>query len=96
MASQALVNDIEETLRAYEEIVGQKANRTRQMLDRHGYIDALSKIVVSSDLQVGFKALRDQGLLDMTFEAIVTRYSSEFQPRFVEAAQWRLDSAYDL
>lgn len=96
MASPQLIAAVNEALEAYERIVGQYASRTRDMLDRYGYIGALARIVQSPDLQSGFRALRDDGQLDLTFENVVTRFPVEFDTQVVLAAQWRLDHADEL
>jgi hypothetical protein len=71
VASPQLIAAINIAIEAYEDIVGEYAGRTRPMLDRYGYVGALSRIVQSPDLQSGFKALRDRGQLDISFEAAV-------------------------
>lgn len=96
MASPELIAAVNHAIQAYENIVGEYASRTRQMLDRYGYVAALARIVQSPDLQSGFRALRDQGQLDLTFEAVVVRFPNEFNRQIVGAAQWRLDNADDL
>jgi hypothetical protein len=52
--------------------------------------------VVSSDLQDGFKVLRDKGKFNDTFEHIVIEYKEKFSTDVIQAAQWRLDHPYDL
>lgn len=96
MASPQLIAAVNQAIEAYEEIVGEYASRTRQMLDRYGYVDALSRIVQSPDLQSGFRALRDQDRLDISFEAAVVDHADEFRPDVVAAARWRLDNPDDL
>jgi len=88
--------DVESTIKLYEDAIGQFAVRTWQMIERLGKIKALSKLVVSPDLQRGFKVLRDKGLLNLTFEAVIIKYRNKFEPSIVEAAQWRLDEADNL
>jgi hypothetical protein len=44
------------------------------MMEQHGEIEALSRLVVSADLQQGFKVLRDRNQLDKTFESLVDRF----------------------
>ena len=96
MASPALITAVNHVVEVYEDISGEYASRTRQMLDRHDYINALTRIVESPDLQSGFRALRDRGQLDLTFEAVVVQYANEFSQQTVQAAQWRLDNADNL
>ena len=89
-------NDVEVTIKLYEEVIGQFASRTRQMIEIHGKIEAISRLMVSSELQKGFKILRDKGLLDKTFESIVIKHKKLFKPDVLQAATWRLQNAYQL
>ena len=66
------------------------------MIAEHGAIEALSRLIVSSDLQRGFKVLRDSDQLDKTFESLVVKYQLLFKTDVVEAAQWRLAHPFDL
>ena len=70
-----------------------KADIQRRM---HGAVEALSRLMISPDLQQGFKVLRDRGELHHTFEAVVTRHPHLFKPPAVQAAQWRLDHPHEL
>jgi len=62
------------------------------MIAELGEIETLSRLMISPDLQKGFKVLRDRKQL----EAIVIRYREFFQSDAIEAAQWRLDHPNDL
>ena len=90
------LNEVERAITLYEQVIRHYASRTRAMVDRHGAVGALSRLVVSPDLQQGFKALRDLGRLDMSFEAIVVRYPHLFQQDAIDAAQWRLNNPHAL
>jgi hypothetical protein len=96
MTTPEFITEVNEAIDLYEKLIGSVASRTRQMIDNHGTVEALSRLVVSPDLQSGFKVLRDQDNLDSTFEAIVVRHPELFQVESVEAAQWRLDNPHDL
>jgi hypothetical protein len=97
MSETALRKEIEHTLEIYEKLISHAASRTRPMFDRYpSEIEALSHLVISPDLQYGFKVLRDRGMLDKTFEAVVVRFKHLFRPEIVEAAEWRLAHAHDL
>lgn len=96
MLAAVFEQEVEQVIQIYEREIGHAATRTRPMIDRYGEVGALSKIVVSPELQPGFKVLRDRGYLDKTFEALVVKYRELFTSDVVEAAQWRLDHAYDL
>lgn len=87
---------VEATVSLYEELIGQPASRTRQMIQAHGEVGALSELVRTTHLQKGFKKLRDRNLLDKTFEALVVRFKDQFDGEVVKAAQWRLDNADEL
>jgi hypothetical protein len=64
MLEKAFRDDVEKAIALYEETNGYAANRTRQMIADHGQIKALSLLIVSPDLQQGFKVLRDSKQLD--------------------------------
>lgn len=65
------------------------------MLERYGEVETLRRLVEKSDLQRGFKALRDANLLHKSFEQLVVNYGVEsFGKQTVEAAQWRLDNPH--
>lgn len=96
MSLESLFRSIEDVITIYEEETGVPASRTRQMIERHGHIEALSKLAVSANLQQGFKVLRDRNRLDMTFEALIVRHAKDFPDDVVEAAKWRLENAQQL
>ena len=96
MCEKDFCEEVEDTIQIYEEIIGYFAARTRQMIKKHGKITALSLLMKSSDLQQGFKKLRDVNQLDKTFEFIVIKYKALFDSDVVKAAQWRLDHPYHL
>lgn len=96
MSLSALSREIDVVITLYEREIGVPAARTRQMIERHGAIEALSKLVVSADLQSGFRILRDRDQLDSTFEALIVRHKELFRKNVVEAAQWRLRNASHL
>ena len=61
-----------------------------------GAINALSNLVVSPELQNGFKLLRDRDQLSQTFEALIVQFPELFDANVVKAAEWRLASAHEL
>lgn len=96
MQREAFLQDIERVIAVYEELLGVSAVRTRQMIERYGAIDALSKLVVTPKLQSGFKVLRDRDRLDLTFETVIVRHADLFRKDVVEVAMWRLENAHQL
>ena len=96
MSEIMFLDEVEYAIKLYERASHHAATRTRQMIERYGEIDALSRLMVSADLQQGFRVLRDSDQLDKTFEAVVVRFGHLFKPDIVEAAQWRLDHPDEL
>lgn len=96
MSDPEFMREVECTVELYEKTIGHAAARTRQMIDRYGEVEALSRLMVSADLQQGFKVLRDSNQLDESFEAVVVRFQHLFRSDAVKAAQWRLDHPYEL
>lgn len=65
------------------------------MRERHGTIEAISRLVESGDIQSGFKRLQKLDLIDWTIEAAVVKFSSEFSRQAQECAEFRLRLAKD-
>ncbi len=96
MDEAALQTAVANTILLYEQTMRHAATRTREMIDAHGDVEALSRLMISPDLQQGFRVLRDRNQLDQTFEAVVTRFPHLFRDEVVQAAQWRLDNPHSL
>lgn len=96
MSEAMLRAAVERTIELYEQANNRPATRTRQMIDEHGEIETLSRLMLSANLQQGFQVLRDSNRLNRTFEALVIRFQKLFTPEVVEAARWRLDHPFDL
>lgn len=93
---QNFFHELDRTIEIYENLVGHVAGRTRAMIARYGAIEALSRLMVSGDLQQGFRVLRDKNMLAESFESLVIKFRNQFKPAIVKAAQWRLDNPHDL
>jgi hypothetical protein len=96
MSDDSFEYQVERAISLYEQANRHSATRTREMIAIHGEIEALSRLMVSADLQQGFKVLRDTKQLDKTFEAVVVRFKHLFKRGAIEAAQWRLANPYKL
>ena len=96
MPKESFLAEVSQAITLYERTIGQVATRTRQMIEDYGEIEALSRLMISADLQQGFKGLRDADKLDSTFEAIVVRFPDLFAADVVEAAKWRLENSHNL
>jgi hypothetical protein len=68
-----------------------RANRTRQMLAKHGALGAAERMVLHRQPSKGFEVLDGAGLRELSFEAIIDRFPDEFSPVAVEAAHARLN-----
>lgn len=90
------LEDVESAIKAYEEANGYPATRTREMIHTSDEVTALTRLVISGDLQQGFKVLRDTGQLDKSFESVVLKYRNLFEEDAIEAAEWRLKNPYAL
>lgn len=90
MSEASFKEEIEETITIYERAIGRVATRTRKMIGKHGEIEALSRLMINSDLQQGFRVLCERGQLDNTFESVVIRFQHLFGTDTIQAARWRL------
>jgi hypothetical protein len=81
---------------AYERVLsgthGKKtrASRTWQMIDRHGILPAVERVVSRSADSAGYAALVKMGLQDMAFEAVVLRHPDLFSAEAVARSNERL------
>lgn len=96
MSDAIFREEVERAIVLYEQANRHFATNTRKMIAEHGEVEALSRLMITPDLQQGFKVLRDTGQLDKTFESVVVRYQHLFAPEVVEAAQWRLNHPNEL
>ena len=63
------------------------------MRQRHGTKEAIKRLVVSGDIQSGFRRMKQLGILDWSIEAAVLKFPEEFDKGLREAAQFRLERA---
>ncbi|NIA22264.1 MAG: hypothetical protein GWP05_09955 [Anaerolineaceae bacterium] len=81
---------------AYERVLFQKhgknvrASRTWQMIERHGVIGAVERVVKRKEVTTGYMALVDMGMRDLAFEAVVCRHPDAFSPDALKRSQERL------
>ena len=93
---QKMTKEVDRTIGIYQDISGGMASRTRQMIEERGVVKALSDLVTSAKLQLGFKTLRDAGRLDDTFEAIIKKFPDLFSKQVVKVAEWRIKESENL
>jgi len=84
-------------LYAYEEVLSIKnkrrthASRTWGMVKRYGIIGAAERAVNRKIEPMGYKVLDEMGMNDLTFEAVIVRFSDSFNPEVVNRARARLE-----
>jgi hypothetical protein len=81
---------------AYEKVLTAKhrkktrASRTWQIINRHGIIPAVERVVGRKADSAGFTALVSMGMEDFAFEAVVMRHPEVFSQETVNCAEARL------
>lgn len=56
----------------------------------HGTVEAISRLMVSGDIQSGFKRMCELGLREYSMENVVLMFPENFKKPVREAAAWRL------
>jgi len=73
---------------------GYHPNEFERMRARWTTKEAIRRLVVSGEIQSGFKRMKEVDLLDWSLEAAVLKFPGEFNREAREAAQWRLERAH--
>ena len=85
-----------EAVFAYERVLSDKnarktrASRTWPMIRERGILAAVESVVSRPDEAAGYTALREMGLEQYAFEAVVLRYPKLFSPEAVSRSQERV------
>lgn len=90
--SPGLETFVDESIRVSREH-GYHPNAFIGMRQRHRTVGAISRLVVSGDIQSGFRRLQGLGLLEWTIEEAVMQFPDEFSREIRQAAEWRLAQA---
>ena len=69
-----------------------RLTRTRQKIGRDGVEETLRYLALQGKPSEGYNLLRDRGMLDLSAEAVVLRFSDRFAPEVLEAARSRLEA----
>ena len=91
-----IAHDIWRTIYAFEELLKDergktvRLSRTRQKIQRDGEIKTVMDLTLKSDPSDGFLMLKERGLLELSFEALVVSRTEEFPSQVTEAARARL------
>jgi hypothetical protein len=95
-ATTAAEREVLQAIYAYEEVLTAKngrrtrANRTWQMIHRHGILAAAERAVLRSKETAGYTALAEMGLREFAFEAVILRYPEAFSMEAVAKSKERL------
>lgn len=92
MLDQQFVKEVDQAIATYEEVIGRPATVARKTIKKNGEVEGLPLLIANTDIQRGFNALRERGASDRTFEAVIVRFASLFEPKVVEAARFRLSN----
>lgn len=94
------ISDVEleclEAVHAYEQTLlikngkRTRAQRTWNMISKHGILGAVEKAVDRRDETAGFTALAGLGLEDYAFESVIVRHKEAFSAQAVRRAEQRL------
>jgi hypothetical protein len=90
-----------EAIYAYEEILFRKhgkrirASRTWQMIKKRGIIASIEYAVDRPDGTAGFTALKEVGLENFAFEAVILRHASLFSDSAIKRSRERM-APFDL
>jgi hypothetical protein len=87
---------VEEAISIYEKLNNHYATRTRPLFENRNTLEVLSKLMISGDLQQGFKILCQNKKQEKSFENIVITFSKYFDTEIINAAKWRLDHWKEL
>ncbi len=85
-----------EAVYAYEEVLSakagrrQSASRTWPMIERHGVIEAVERVVKRKTDALGYTSLVKMGLEEYAFEAVILRHPSAFSAEAVARSKERL------
>ena len=104
-ASYGAKTDVErecvEAVFAYEETLmikngrRQSASRTWPMLEKHGIIGAVEKVVSRKDAALGYSALVELGLEEYAFESVILRHPGVFSSEAVKRSRERMPGNSD-
>lgn len=85
-----------EAVYAYKEVLSaqkgkrQRAGRTWPMIQEHGILPAVERIVLKRTESVGYTALAEMGLKEFAFEAVILRHPEQFSAEAVARSRERL------
>ena len=61
------------------------------MIQRHGVIQAVERVVTKREVSSGFTALEAMGLMDYAFEAVILRHPQHFSAEAIAISKQRME-----
>ena len=93
-----LAHDVWRTIYAFEELLKEERgktiwlSRTRQKIQRDGEVKTVMDLTLKATPSDGFRMLKDRGILELSFEALVVARAEHFPSNVVDAARSRLET----
>ena len=92
-----VAHDVWRTIYAFEELLKEergrtvRLSRTRQKIQRDGEVKTVMDLTLKAEPSEGFHMLKDRGILELSFEALVVARAEHFPSNVVDAARVRLE-----
>jgi len=93
-----IAHDVWRTIYAFEELLKEergktvRLTRTRQKIQRDGEIKTATDLTLKKTPSDGFRMLKERGMLELSFEALVVARAEHFPGNVVDAARSRLEA----
>ena len=93
-----IAHDVWRAIYAFEEVRREESgktvrlSRTRQKIDRVGEVKTVTDLMLEKTPAEGFRMLKDRGMLELSFEALVVARPEHFPSNVVDAARSRLEA----
>ena len=90
--------DVWRTIYAFEEVLREergktvRLSRTRQKIQREGEVKTVTDMTLKRTASEGFEMLKERGMLELSFEALVVARAEHFPINVVDAARSRLEA----
>ena len=93
-----IAHDVWRTIYAFEELLKEERGRsvplarTRQKIQRDGEVKTVTDLTLKKTASDGFRMLKERGMLELSFEALVVARAEHFPRNVVDAARSRLET----
>ena len=93
-----IAHDVWRTIYAFEQVRTEergrtvRLSRTRQKIQRDGEVKTVTDMTLKTTPSEGFRMLKERGMLELSFEALVVARAEHFPRNIVDAARSRLET----